>query len=155
MKVLSTGLLVAALAGSIGVGPAFAAQSSTTVDTLLLAQASFDAELAAAVAACKGDTASAEACDAAVAAYIAAVKAAGLDPSDADDLLANLVVALAENSSTLPAAIRAILADAIETIAVAFVDPDRAAVAVTIAAAVEAGEEIETDPLYEPASPTG
>ena len=154
MKILSRGLFAAAaLAASIGVSPVVAAQNASSVD-LLLAQASFGAELAAAVAACKGDGANAEACDAAVAAYVAAVKAGGLEPVDADNALADLVVALAENASALPAAIREIVADAISDIAVAFVDQERAEVAVTIAAAVEAGQEVETDPLYVSASPT-
>lgn len=153
MNSLKHGLLAAALVASIGVTPALAVQN-TSFDPLLVAQASFEAELAAAVAACKGDTASAEACNAAVAAYVAAVTIAGLDPDDADDSLANLIVALAEGSSTLPQAVRSVIADAIQTIAVAFNDQQRATVAATIAAAVEAGEEVETDPIFTPASPT-
>ncbi|RYE10989.1 MAG: hypothetical protein EOP22_02135 [Hyphomicrobiales bacterium] len=153
MKIFTRGLLTAAFVASIGASPAFAAQS-TSFDTLLLAQASFEAQLAAAVAACRGEAASEEVCGAAVAAYVAAVRAAGLDVSDADDRLADLIVALATDASTLPAGIRAIVAGAIQNVAVAFTDPQRATVAAAVAAAVAVGEDIETDPLYLSASPT-
>ncbi len=83
-----------------------------------------------------------EACAAAVRAFIAEVKAAGLPADQADALLAQLVVELGSVASTLPADVRARVADAINAIANEISDPALATRLEVAAANVEAGIDI-------------
>ena len=103
----------------------------------------------AVVAACSGPGASADDCSAAVAAFVASVRS--LPAAQKDAQLAALVVALANSGSP---ATQAIVADAIETVAVEFTDPTRAAAAIEIAEAVSIGAEIDTVSVQTLASPS-
>lgn len=96
------------------------------------------AEREAAVAACSGANASADACNAAIARFVAVVQT--LPAAQKDALLADLVITLGESASP---ATQAIVAAAIVTVSTEFTDPQRAATAVLIADAVEAGEELD------------
>ena len=103
----------------------------------------------AVVAACSGPSVSAEACNAAVARFIAVARA--LPPSEADAILADLVVALAGSGSP---ATQGIIAAAIITVAGEISDPNRANAAVQIANAVAAGEDLDPVITQTLASPT-
>ncbi len=83
-----------------------------------------------------------EACVAAVQAFIAEIKAAGLPPDQTDALLAQLVVELGAIASSLPADVRARVADAINLIANEIADPNLAARLEVAAANVEAGIDV-------------
>ena len=83
-----------------------------------------------------------QACIAAVQAYIADVKAAGLTPDQTDALLAQLVVELGSIASGLPADVRARVANAISVIANEIADPDLAARLQVAAANVQAGIDV-------------
>jgi len=83
-----------------------------------------------------------QACMAAVQAYIADIKAAGLAPDQTDALLAQLVVELGSVASGLPADVRARVASAISVIANEIADPDLAARLQVAAANVQAGIDV-------------
>ncbi|RYE49451.1 MAG: hypothetical protein EOP24_03205 [Hyphomicrobiales bacterium] len=83
-----------------------------------------------------------QACIAAVQAFIADVKAAGLPADQTDALFAQLVVELGSIASSLPADVRARVADAINLIANEIADPDLANRLQVAAANVEAGIDI-------------
>ena len=83
-----------------------------------------------------------QACIAAVQAYIADVKAAGLTPDQTDALLAQLVVELGSIASGLPADVRARVANAISVIANEIADPNLAARLQVAAANVQAGIDV-------------
>lgn len=83
-----------------------------------------------------------QACMTAVQTFIAEVKAAGLPAAETDALFAQLVVELGSVASTLPADVRARVADAINAIANEIADPDLAARLQVAAANVEAGIDI-------------
>lgn len=83
-----------------------------------------------------------QACIAAVQAYIADVKAAGLPAGQTDALLAQLVVELGSVASSLPADVRARVADAINVIANEIVDPTLASRVQVAAANVQAGIDL-------------
>lgn len=83
-----------------------------------------------------------DACLAAVQAYIAAVKAAGLDPVAVDNLIADLVVTLGQNASQLPPAIRQQVADVIVVAATHMNDPVRAERIATAAQDVASGVDV-------------
>jgi enamine deaminase RidA (YjgF/YER057c/UK114 family) len=83
-----------------------------------------------------------QACLAAVQAYVADVKAAGLAPDQTDALLAQLVVELGSVASGLPADVRARVANAINVIANEIADPDLAARLQVAAANVQAGIDV-------------
>ena len=83
-----------------------------------------------------------QACIAAVQAYVADVKAAGLAPDQTDALLAQLVVELGSVASGLPADVRARVANAINVIANEIADPDLAARLQVAAANVQAGIDV-------------
>ena len=85
---------------------------------------------------------SAEACLAAVKAYIADIKAAGLPAAQTDALLAQLVVELGSVASSLPADVRARVADAINVIADEISDTSLATRVQVAAANVEAGIDL-------------
>lgn len=107
------------------------------------------AEREAVIAACSGPSVDASACNAAVAQFVAIVRT--LPPGEADAILADLVVALAESSSL---ATQDLIAAVIVTVAAEFNDPAREAVAVQIADAVEAGEDLDPVITQALASPT-
>ena len=107
------------------------------------------AEREAAIAACSGTNASADACNAAIARFLAVVQT--LPAAQKDALLADLVITLGESASP---ATQAIVAAAIVTVSTEFTDPQRAATAVLIANAVEAGEELDPGTTQALASPT-
>lgn len=92
-----------------------------------------------------------EACIAAVQAYIADIKAAGLPAEHADALLAQLVVELGNVASSLPADVRTRVADAINLIANEITDSKLAARVQVAAVNVKAG--IDIDPGQVKASP--
>ena len=83
-----------------------------------------------------------DACLAAVQAYIAAVKAAGLDPVAVDNLIADLVVTLGQNASQLPPAIRQQVADVIVVAAAHMADPARAERVTAVAKDVAVGVDV-------------
>ncbi len=83
-----------------------------------------------------------QACIAAVEAYIADIRAAGLPADQKDALLAQLVVELGSVASSLPADVRARVADAINTIANEISDPTLASRVQVAAANVEAGIDL-------------
>jgi len=83
-----------------------------------------------------------DACLAAVQAYIAAVKAAGLDPVAVDNLIADLVVTLGQNASQLPPAIRQQVADVIVVAATHMNDPVRAANITEVAQQIVIGGDV-------------
>lgn len=97
-----------------------------------------EAEHAAAVASCVGPTAHAGACEAAIAAFVAAVE--GLPALDKDDRLAALVLELALSAGP---ATQALISDAVLVLAPAFTDPDRATAARVIAGDVALGVPID------------
>lgn len=107
------------------------------------------AEREAAIAACSGPNASPEACNAAIALFVAVVQT--LPAAQKDALLADLVIELGESAS---AATQAIISVAINTMADEFTDPQRAATAILIADAVEAGEDLDPGITQAFASPT-
>lgn len=107
------------------------------------------AERDAVIAACTGPSVDAASCNAAVALFVAAVRT--LPPAEADAILADLVVALAESGSP---ATQGIIAAVIVTVAAEFTDPTRAAAAIQIADAVEAGLELDPVITQTLASPT-
>jgi hypothetical protein len=121
------------------------ALSSVAVMPVAAQQAQRDAVIAA----CSGPSVSAAACDAAVAQLIAIVRT--LPAAEADALLADLVVALAESGTP---ATQGIIAAVIVTVAAEFNDPARGAVAIQIAAAVEAGDDLDPVITQALASPT-
>ena len=82
------------------------------------------------------------ACLAAVQAYIADIKRAGLTATQTDALLAQLVVELGSVASSLPADVRARVADAIGVIANEIADPSLASRVEVAAANVEAGIDL-------------
>jgi enamine deaminase RidA (YjgF/YER057c/UK114 family) len=92
-----------------------------------------------------------QACIAAVQAYIADVKAAGLPADQSDALLAQLVVELGSIASSLPADVRARVADAISVIANEIADPNLAARLEVAAANVQAGIDVGSDVAASPA----
>ena len=92
-------------------------------------------------AACHADGSDA-ACLAAVQAFIADVRAAGLPADQKDALLAQLVVELGSIASSLPADVRARVADAINVIADEISDPALASRLEVAAANVEAGIDV-------------
>ena len=102
----------------------------------------------AVVAACSGPSASPDSCSAAVAAFVASVRS--LPAAQKDAQLAALVVALANSGSP---ATQAIVAEAIETVAVEFTDASQAAAAIEIAEAVSTGAEIDTVSVQTLSSP--
>ncbi|CAN7400559.1 hypothetical protein LJR016_002424 [Devosia sp. LjRoot16] len=83
-----------------------------------------------------------QACIAAVEAYIADIRAAGLPADQKDALLAQLVVELGSVASSLPADVRARVADAINIIANEITDPALASRVQVAAANVEAGIDL-------------
>lgn len=107
------------------------------------------AEREAAIAACSGPNASPDACNAAIARFVAVVQT--LPAAQKDALLADLVIVLGESSSP---ATRAIISVAITTMATEFTDPQRAATAILIANAVNAGDELDVATRQALASPT-
>jgi hypothetical protein len=107
------------------------------------------AERDAVIAACSGPSVDAGACNAAVAQLVAIVRT--LPAAQADAILADVVVVLA--SSGTPAT-QDIIAAVINTVAAEFNDPARATVAIQIADAVEAGEELDPAITQTLASPT-
>ena len=108
-----------------------------------------EAQRDAVIAACSGPSVDAGACEAAVAALIAVVRT--LPPAEADAILADVVVVLANSAS--PATL-GIVSAVLVTIAAEFNDPAREAVVLDIAAAVAAGEEIDAVVVQSLASPT-
>ena len=92
-----------------------------------------------------------QACIAAVQAYIADVKAAGLPADQSDALLAQLVVELGSIASSLPADVRARVADAISVIANEIADPNLAARLEVAADNVQAGIDVGSDVAASPA----
>jgi hypothetical protein len=119
-----------AIIGAFAVGPAHA---QVTSDSLGLSQVT---------STCLSASASDSACDAAVQAYLNAVATSGLDANGQDDLLAELVVALGGNASSLSPAIRTRVAAVIRDIATQVSDPDRAAAIVAAADDVVAGIDV-------------
>lgn len=107
------------------------------------------AEREAVIAACAGPGADASACEAALAAFIAVVRT--LPPAEADALLADVVIVLANSASP---ATEDLIADAIQVVAAEFTDPERSEAALEIAAAVDAGEDLDAGTAAALASPT-
>ncbi len=146
----------ASLVAALSTAPSIAATSLTTTPSAVTTPAAptFDTELASVKGACLGATATKDACDAAVAAYVAAVKAANLAPGASDDALATLVVALAENASKLTPEVRTIVVAAIQSVAPEFQDKARGDQVVKIADTVASGQDVQTAAIQVPASPT-
>jgi len=92
----------------------------------------------AVVAACSGASASADDCNAALGAFLAAART--LPAAQKDAQLAALVIALGNSASP---ATQTIVAAAIQTVASDFTDTTRANAALTIAQAVSVGEELD------------
>lgn len=122
---------------------------SVALSGLAIAPAAAQAsERAAVLSACTGPSVSASGCQAAVARFVAVAKT--LPPAQADALLAELVVDLAESGASGSA----IVADAIQQVAVEFNDPGRGATATQIAQAVANGDELDEETVQGFASPT-
>lgn len=107
-----------------------------------------EAERDAVVAACAGPSADASACEAALAVLVAVVRT--LPAAEADAILADVVIVLA-NSATPGTA--DLVASAIQVVAVEFSDPSRAAAATEIAVAVATGESLDAGTTAALASP--
>ena len=122
---------------------------SVALSGLAIAPAAAQAnERAAVLAACTGPSVDATSCQAAVALFVAVAKT--LPPAQADALLAGLVIDLAESGGSSSA----IVAAAIQQVAVEFNDPDRGATATQIAQAVANGEDLDEQTVQGFASPT-
>ena len=132
--------VAAALVMVLGFSPAIA-QDAPPADQ---AAVQFAAELDAVRAACLVNDATTSGCKAAIAAYVAAAKAAGLTGDALDDALAVVVVALAENASALSPEVRLIVAAEVRVLAQEFTNPERAALVAEIATSVEQGEDVQT-----------
>lgn len=104
------------------------------------AQSASDFDVEAVVAACTEQTGNG--CLAAVQAYVAAVKSNGFNAEAVDDLIVQLVVALGENASQLPPAVREQIADVIVVAAAEMNDPARAEQVAAVARDVEAGIDV-------------
>jgi len=124
-RLVGAALVVAMLVAGV---PAVSAQSASD----------FDVESVGTV--CLQQTG--DACLAAVQAYIAAAKAAGLDPVAVDNLIADLVVTLGQNASQLPPAIRQQVADVIVVAAAQMADPARAERVTAVAKDVAVGVDV-------------
>lgn len=122
------------------VGAAVAAAMIFAAVPVASAQSASDFDVESVGAVCLQQTG--DACLAAVQAYIAAIKAAGLDPVAVDNLIADLVVTLGQNASQLPPAIRQQVADVIVVAAAQMADPARAERVVAVANDVAAGVDI-------------
>lgn len=114
-----------------------AAITAAPAATPVFAQSDFG--LGAAVTACTNTPVVKATCEAAVAQYIKAVRAAGLSPKQTDDLLADLVTALGDSAVGLPKDVRTLVAAVIREIGGAFNDKERGVLVASIADAVADG----------------
>ncbi len=118
-----------------------------------LAQTAADFGASAVTSACRGSTASSQACQIAVNAFVARVQSAGLSPVVQDNILADLVRVLGDGAALLPTESRSTVAEAIRTLSTGFSDADRGLQVASIADAVAAGVPFSTEPLDQIASP--
>lgn len=97
------------------------------------------------IAACTAEDATEESCKAVIAAYFAYLDAQGIVGAEREAAIANLVVALAE--ADVSPAVQSVVVAAIREIGTTYATGEQAAAILQIAAAVEAGEDIETAAL--------
>lgn len=128
---------------SLAASIAFVAQSAAFAQAAPLSNAAIATQCATAAATCSD----------LVSAKIDALRAQGLTPDQLDAELADLVIALAEAGQTLSPAVRASIANAIRLAQAAIVNPAIRLQVAQIAAAVEAGQPIQTAALGTDASP--
>lgn len=129
----------AVIAGSLALAPAFTPAMAQSAATFGLAQVQ-----AACLSSAPG---AAAACQAAVAQFIATVKASGLTAAQQDNVLAELVLTLGSGASTLSPEIRLVVADAINTVAGSISDAALAAQIQVAASDVSTGVDVGADDL--------
>ncbi|MCD7059656.1 hypothetical protein [Pelagibacterium xiamenense] len=128
------------LAAMLAVGLAIPAYSQVTATP----------DLSSVTGACTAEGATIEICQAAVAAYVAALEAAGLSPAEIDAALGEVAVALGEASQG--GAIPEVIAAGLSQVASAISDPVQAAEVTQLASAVAAGSETPVASIGSPTS---